>query len=414
MALTEEERRELTTIEGQLEDADSDTRRWAVYDLEKYPAEDILDYLITATKDEHRAVREAASEVLESVPTAVSISKLTPLLGHARIEVRNLVAALISKFGVEATPALIKALKEGNEDERKFSADILGLAHSELAVDSLATALYDEVENVGVSAAEALGKIRSAKALPHLQTAFETKKYLMRESAEAIGLIGEPEGARYLLGKLADTTDLLVQYAMIDALGNAGDMHVLEYLEEHIGELPKPLRDAATLSMLKISQRTGTNLLSRAGAPIEALVAGLEDSSEEYQQLLIDHIDGALDVRVLQQLTQARERMNPHVLVALIKAVTDQPGLAEFCLKMVDHADDWVAYSAVEQLPKLGQKKAAEVIKRVLEGDRNLPQLAAMRVVQELGVEEALEWVKPFLESDDEDLRSLAGQVLDL
>ena len=79
---------------------------------------------------------------------------------------------------------------------------------------------------------------------------------------------------------------------------------------------------------------------------------------------------------------------------------------------MVDHENDWVAYTAIEQLPEFGAESVTPIIMKILAGERNLPQLAALRAMQELDIPQALEFVRPFLDSDDDDLRSMAEQVL--
>lgn len=412
MTMTDEEKQELDGILPQLTAEDSDARRWAVYDLEKFPPEVTVGHLVTATQDEHRAVREAASELLEAVPTEQSLPHLTPLLGHKKIEVRNLVAALIAKFGAEAVDALVIALKEGNEDVRKFSADILGLAGSDKAVEGLSKAMLDEVANVGVSATEALGKIRSPLALPALMEVFETKDYLMREAAEAIGLIGDADSANYLAGKLFDTSDLLIQYAMIDAMGNAGDQAVLEQLEASFPKLSVPLQGAAILGLLKIAKRLDISLFSRRSIPVDAVMAGIDAGGEDYQQLLIEQLDETVDADQLTEFTAATDQRNAKMLVALIHLSTAENDLQSFCVGLVDHENDWVAYTAIEQLPIFGAELATPIIQKILAGERNLPQLAAMRAMQELDIPQALEWVRPFLKSEDDDLRSMAEQVL--
>ncbi|MCH8326952.1 MAG: HEAT repeat domain-containing protein [Candidatus Marinimicrobia bacterium] len=412
MTMTDEEKQELDGILPQLTAEDSDARRWAVYDLEKFPPEVTVGHLVTATQDEHRAVREAASELLEAVPTEQSLPHLTPLLGHKKIEVRNLVAALIAKFGAEAVDALVIALKEGNEDVRKFSADILGLAGSDKAVEGLSKAMLDEVANVGVSATEALGKIRSPLALSALMEVFETKDYLMREAAEAIGLIGDADSANYLAGKLFDTSDLLIQYAMIDAMGNAGDQAVLEQLEASFPKLSVPLQGAAILGLLKIAKRLDISLFSRRSIPVDAVMAGIDAGGEDYQQLLIEQLDETVDADQLTEFTAAADQRNAKMLVALIHLSTAENDLQSFCVGLVDHENDWVAYTAIEQLPIFGAELATPIIQKILAGERNLPQLAAMRAMQELDIPQALEWVRPFLKSEDDDLRSMAEQVL--
>lgn len=410
--LSESQMKELDAIVAKLSHEDSDVRRWAIYDLEQFSPEHTVEHLVRGTEDEHRAVREAAAEVLNTVPADQCLRLLIPLLGSPRIEVRNLVAAIVAKFDAAAVDYLLEALDHGNEDVRKFSADILGLTRSDQAVEGLAKALYDTVENVGVSAAEALGKIRSVKAMPHLVKAFQDRDYLKRECAEALGLLGIPEAAHFLMEKFLATDELLVKYAMIDAMGNAGDLKVLAFMEQNFDRIEEMLHGAVALGVMKIARREHINVFNRPGIPLQAIVESTADSDEEYQQLLIGHIDASVKPDVLQVLTEGRAAFNSNALVALIKAAAPHTELGQFLLDMVDHSDDWVAYTALEHLTHLDKASAANVIKRVLGGTRNLPQLAAIKVAQRIELTEAREWIKPFLKSEDEDLRGMAEQVL--
>lgn len=412
MTVDEAKLKELAGVVTNLSAEDSDTRRWAVYDLESYPPKLTVDHLVAGIQDEHRAVREAAAEVLESVPTELSLPRLTPLLGSARIEVRNIVAALIAKFGDAAVDYLSEALAHENEDVRKFSADILGLAESDRAVEGLVAAMYDPVKNVGVSAAEALGKIKSPQALPHLIKAFEERDYLKRECAEAIGLVGEAEGAHFLKDRLLATQDLLIQFAMVDALGHAGDAGIFDFLEVNFDAFPDQLHVPAVMSMLRIANRLDIRLLTRPDLPLDTLVMAAMEAEEDFQQLFIEQIDEELPAEVLARLVHVHGKLNSRVLVALIKAATPHADLRQFTLDMVEHKDDWVSYTAIEHLVDFEPAAVGAVLKRVLDGDRNLPQLAAMKVVHQLELPEGKDWITPFLESVDEDLRAMAEQVL--
>ena len=410
MSLSDTQQAELTTITSNLGDKDSDVRRWAIYDLEQFAPEITIEYLVRGVADEHRAVREAAAEVLASVPSEICLRPLTPLLGSHRIEIRNLVATVVAKFGDAAVEYLLEALEYDNEDVRKFSVDILGLAQSDRAVKGLAKALHDPVENVGVAAAEALGKIQSPEALPHLIDGFNKRLYLKRECAEAMGLLNIPDGAQFLSEQLFAVDDLLIQYAMVDAMGNAGDQEVLEFLEGNITKIASLLHGAAALAMLKIARRQGINLLARASVPLDIVVQTAAEGNDEFQQILIDQLDETLDSSVLATLADAHDKLSSHTLVALMKAAALHSELAGFVLEMVNHEDDWVAYTAIENLGHW--EETATVLKRVLGGSRNLPQLAAIKMIHQLELPEARELTTPFLDSEDEDLRGVAEQVL--
>ncbi|MBA7691185.1 hypothetical protein ES703_99726 [subsurface metagenome] len=208
------------------------------------------------------------------------------------------------------------------------------------------------------------------------------------------------------------TDDLLVQYAMVDAMGNVGDLKVLEFLEKNITKMVEPLHNPVALALLKIARREHINLLGRDEVPLEKIIQSVSEGDEEYQQLLINQLDESLDPGILLTLTQAKDSLSSNGLVALIKVAAPHSQLSKFILEMVDHPDDWVAYTAIEHLIHVDEAAAAVTIKRVLAKHRNLPQLAAIKVVQHLDIPEAREWIRPFLDSEDEDLRVIARQVL--
>lgn len=412
MELNDEQRTALESIIVNLSDSDSDTRRWAVYDLEQFPPQFIVDPLLTGITDEHRAVREAAAEVIESIPAEQCLRRLTPLLGSPKIEVRNLVATVIAKFGDEAVDYLIEALVEGNEDVRKFSADILGLARSEKAIEELAKAMYDPVENVGISAAEAFGKIQSPKGLEYLMKAFNDRAYLKRECAEAMGLLGVPEAAHFLESHFLDNSDLLIRYAMVDAMGNSGDLSTLTFLETALPDLESALDMGALSAMMKIAMRNGVNLFDRNSLSVDRLISAVKEGDEDFLQQLTDHLDPQIGLEYLQALAEISSSLNTKTLVALIRAIAPHSELHGFVHKMADHEDDWVAYTAVEHLDPKKDDLSAEVVKSILVGNRQLPQLAAMKIIPKLDHPAKLEWVKPFQKSTDFDLRSAAEELL--
>lgn len=164
--------------------------------------------------------------------------------------------------------------------------------------------------------------------------------------------------------------------------------------------------------LAKGTETSWSLLLGRDEVPLEKIIQSVSKGDEEYQQLLINQLDEPLDPGILLTLTQAKDSLSSNGLVALIKVAAPHSQLSKFIMEMVDHPDDWVAYTAIEHLIHVDEAAAAETIKRVLTEHRNLPQLAAIKVVRHLDIPEAREWIRPFLDSEDEDLRVIAKQVL--
>ncbi len=410
---TAETNPKLESIVNKLSAVDSDERRWAVYNLEEFEPSQIVDYLIQAIQDENRAVREAASEVLETLPPELCVEKLVPLLGSVRIEVRNIVAAILVRFGDDAIDGLLPALFHENEDVRKFAADILGLAGSNRAVPGLCkAALEDDVKNVVVSAVEALGKIGSREALSTLYTIFDRDKALKLETAEAIGLIGDHEAASFLEKNLNDDNYMVV-YAVIDALGNIGNIESLKALKENMDNVPMALKEQVCRAILRIGRKRNVNVLNDGDADLsEMIIKCYDDQDDILTELVSYQLSLKPDYHVLKKFLENVDKLPPALIVALINAAKNDKRLVEMICDLTDHEDDWVAYTALESLVNFDKQRVKDTVLKMLYEERGLPVIAAIKTSVQLKLTEA----KPLLENlsncENEDIRGAAIQAI--
>ena len=404
----------LKAIGQRLKAEDSDERRWAVFDLEAFEPDLSLAYLIKAIQDENRAVREAASEVLETIPASISAAQLTPLLGSTRIEVRNTVAAVLVKYGNDAIVDLMEALFHDNEDVRKFGADILGLTRNPRAVDGLCrVALEDVVENVVVSAIEALGKIKSRQALPTLYRIYESDRGMQAETVEAIGLIGHPESALFLESKLT-VDDPIVAYAIIDALGNIAAKSSLAVLEQFMVTAPEILIEPICYSILKIGQKQRLDVIREPGSPLfQSVLASLNKTNDHLADLIADQLAFTHDPEIRHQLFQRHDDLPSNLLVTLLKSVRNETQLQVDVCSLVLHEDDWVAYTAIEVLTHFSPHTIASAILPVFDSERELPVIAAMKLAVNMRLIEAIPAIQRLAASDNEDIAASAQQALE-
>ena len=401
------------SIVSRLKAEDSDDRRWAVYDLEGFDPSMTIDYLIDAVQDEHRAVCEAASEVLEAVPPQICVKKLVPLLGSTRIEVRNIVASIIVKFGDDAVDDLIPAFSYENEDVRKFAADILGLAGSEKAVPALCqAALEDDVENVSVAAVEALGKIGSSKALPTLYKILDERESMKVESVEAIGLIGEKTSASFLEERI-DQDEPLVTYAIIDALGNIGEASSLSVLKAYLEKAPRILKEQICGAILKIGRRRSINVLNGDQSGLcETLVNCFDDQQCELADLIGYQLSLNPDFKVMKTFFDNIDKLPSTLIVALINSAKTESKLVDELCKLAEHEDDWVAYTAIEALSNFDRQSVKDTVLNMLREDRGLPAIAAIKTALQLRLDEAKPALEILAKGENEDIREAAIQGL--
>jgi HEAT repeat protein len=402
-----------STIVKRLQSADSDERRWAVFDMQEYAPHLTIPHLVMAIQDQNRAVREATSEVMSTLPAESVLPPVVPLLGSNRIEVRNIVASLLVQFGQRAVPFLLDGLTHPNEDVRKFVSDILGLTGDQKAVPALSkAALEDEEPNVVAAAIEALGKIRSPLALPSLYKIFEKSEIMKVEAAEAIGLIGNPESAGFLEKNL-DSDDPIVKYAVIDALGNLGQLSSLPVLLAAIPLNETLIQEQLCQAVLKIGQARQVNILNQNMAVLEPVIFRIsETENSNISTALCYQLSLPTDQAVIATFFSNKHVCSTNVLVALIKAASAYEEFIEPISQLKDHPDDWVAYSALEMLGNYPKEKVAPTILAVLAGEESLATIAAVKTAAGMQLTEALPYLKILANSENEDISYAATQAL--
>ncbi len=411
--LSAQEQKKILEITSNLDSSDSDDRRWAIYDLEDYDSEAIMPYIVRGILDENRAVREAASELLENVPVHICADDLVPLLGSERIEVRNIVAAIFVKYGIDAVDPLMSALFNENEDVRKFGADILGLAGKDNAVESLCkVALNDEVANVSVSAVEALGKIGSPLALPSLHEILEGKRGMRVEAAEAIGLIGSDESAS-ILGEYIHEDDPILQYAVFEALGNVGNTETIQVLKPFLQNTPALLQEQVCRTILTIGQKNRMNVLQDENGFIDILMEFLKKDIADIVSLAINQLGFKTRIEGLDKFINVAHELPSNLLVALINSIKQTHDNAKPLIILADSKDEWVAYTAIESLSNFSKEEVGYKLMDILRTSSGLPVLAAIKTAARIELEEAIPIIQFLANSEDDDIRSTAIRILD-
>lgn len=402
-----------STIVKRLQSADSDERRWAIFDMQEYAPHLTISYLVMAIQDQNRAVREATSEVMSAIPAEIVLPPAVPLLGSNRIEVRNIVASLLVQFGQRAVPHLLDGLTHPNEDVRKFVSDILGLTGDDQAVPALCkTALEDEEPNVVAASIEALGKIRSAQALPALYKIFDNSEIMKVEVAEAIGLIGNPGSAGFLENHLK-SEDPIVKYAIIDALGNLGQTSSIPALLEYISQTEEIIQEQLCQAILRIGQSSQFNVLNNNMAVLGPVIFKMTEADNgDFSTLLCLQLSLPTEKNVIETFFKHKDLCPSNVLVALIKAAAEHEDFIDRISQLKNHSDDWVAYSALETLSSFSKEKVAPTILAVLAGEETLSTIAAIKTAVSLQMNEAVPYLEILANSENEDVSYAAAQAL--
>ena len=180
-----------------------------------------------------------------------------------------LVAGLLALAGPPVRAAtledLARDLAADDGDTRRRAAEALGEVRSEEAVDLLARAYRDEVEDAyGVKAAcaRALGRIGLPAAARPLAAMLDDPDYWVRKkAAEALGAIPGPEAAEALVQAASDP-DPRVRAEALGALGRRGGP--LEPLRQGLSDPDDRVRAAALGALAEAGAPEVDRLLSEA------------------------------------------------------------------------------------------------------------------------------------------------------
>jgi len=241
---------------AKLQSPDFYERENAVKELGTYNKDEAVAGLIIALEDPDLGIREVAAEHLTKIKGATASQLLVRFLEHNDIGTRNLASEILVKIGREAVPALLEHINDDDYDVRKFIVDVLGLIKDEQAIEAVCQKLWDENNNVVCSAAEALGEIGSAEAVPHLIAVSEKVEDARLPAVEALGKIGDPSILPHLY-KCLKTDDPMVEYAVLEAIGQIGVTDSIKELMPFLDSPDRSIAETAMMAVINISNRRG-------------------------------------------------------------------------------------------------------------------------------------------------------------
>ncbi|MBU7027140.1 MAG: HEAT repeat domain-containing protein, partial [Theionarchaea archaeon] len=203
---------------------------------------------------EFTSLREKAMKIISLMKSDTIIDSAIEKLKDENSDVRWSAAIALGKIGSEkAVALLIKALADENSYVRGRAAEALGKIGSEKAVALLIKALADENSDVRGSVAIALGKIGSEKAVALLIKALADENSDVRGSAAiALGKIGSEKAVALLIKALTDE-DNTVRWRAADALGRIGS-------EKAVDPLKSALKDESEGILGKVKDKAFESL----------------------------------------------------------------------------------------------------------------------------------------------------------
>lgn len=268
-----------------LKSDDTDAARSAAFTAGDLLLEDAVPLLCEKVKSENIGVQEAAEYALRKIRGPRTIASLLPLLASDDAPVRNVSMDILREIGVDGLDAMKPYMRGDDADLRIFISDILGYCRSLQAATLLSDALLKDPEvNVRYQAAVSLGNLGYPESVGSLCQAMRDEEWVQFAVVEALAKINDPSAISALV-KLLPISSALVSAAIIDALGELGDIKTIPMLFNSLENVNVMLRHKIVKAIVQIlSGRSLSLLAAKSQERLRVyLLDALSDNDDEIQ-----------------------------------------------------------------------------------------------------------------------------------
>ncbi|GBD91538.1 hypothetical protein BMS3Abin04_02270 [bacterium BMS3Abin04] len=211
---------------------------------------------------------------------------------------RNLAGEILLAKGDKSVDALLNHLHKGDDDEKKFVIDILGLIGNVKSEDAIIDLLNESKEdNVLLACIEALGNIKSKKGIKPIIKMFDIDELFHPTIMEALGKIGGEEAAEFILENYSQVDDL-TKFSIIESLGTSKNKNAFYLLSEHLKSYSGPLAWATLEALIKLKK--DLNLVLEYDEKLRAIILDiLLEGDDRYKIAAINFTKSFEDKEIL-------------------------------------------------------------------------------------------------------------------
>ncbi len=200
-----------------------------------------LEYICSLVEDKDKGVRNSVDIMLSMNPSQKIPELLVKYVSSQSISTRNLAGEILLKIGDKAIDAMINYLERGNDDDKKFIIDILGLIGNPVAAPTILKVITEsENDNVILACIEALGNLKYLDALETLFQFYEKNEFYKPTIIESLGKIGSKKSLDFITLKYNDEDDL-IRFSIIESLGLIGDEESFFFLLSELSRTTGPI-----------------------------------------------------------------------------------------------------------------------------------------------------------------------------
>ena len=266
-----------------LQNATVEEKREILTELSKAEfSDDAVAEIVKMIEDEDAGIRDAVSHALIENPNKKIPELVVPYISSPDIAVRNLAGEILLKKGTEALPAMVKYLKKANDDDQKFLIDIMGLIGDKSVEDDIIKVLeVTQNDNVILACIEALGNIKSEKAIDLIIEKYNENELFHPTIFDALGKIGSEEAINFM-AKEYENADDLTKYSMIESVGEVGNEEIFFSLLGELKKLNPPLSWVVVEALAKLHEKLGLDIPFDESMK-NTLVEVINEADEQYK-----------------------------------------------------------------------------------------------------------------------------------
>jgi HEAT repeat protein len=371
-----------------LQSGDYDTVRSAAFSAGDAGLREAIPLLVERIKSENIGIQEAVEYALRKLRGAEAVDGLLPLLRVDDAPVRNVAMDILREIAPDNFESIRSYLHDNDPDIRIFIADILGYCRSYRAAILLGDSLLKDPEvNVRYQAASSLGKLSFSESVPTLCQAMHDEEWVQFSVIESLSKIGDPSAMNALVQLLAHSTPL-VSAAIIDALGNIGDIKIVPMLTSAMENVNGALRHKIVKAIVQILRERSLAMLNpktREHLRVYMLEA-LEDNDEEVLLSVLRGLSAIGKEEDSRDLLLFAANLNPEtqadIYGAAVNAIASL-GYNPAVREALRGGDEKLAAAAMEACKRIEDSSYADDLKSIFWGlNRDMQRAASFAVAQ--------------------------------
>ena len=418
--------------------------------------DETTELLCELVEDRDNAVRNAVDMTL-SYNSSPQIPKyLVKYISSPSIATRNLAGEILLKIGSRAVDAMLDYIDSGNDDDKKFLIDVLGLIGDKKPSQHILNLMkICKNDNVILACVEALGSLNYEESLDVLLQFYERNELFKPTIIEALGKIGTKKALNFITSRYSEE-DELTKFSMIESLGSVGDAESFFFLISELETTSGPIVWPIIESIYKLKEKYNLDipydekmknaLLQTVNCGDEKyvsaavhLISVFEDEETiltcikvfgtnpeldeivkpkilSHPQILLSAIPDSVDNRSgnIRNLLELVKEFSEEDNGSFIKTLSNiqRRNLADAFAKCLDNPDEEARRLAVELLFTIDQGTAMLFIDKMVEDDNLWNRLKLLEILGEVNLPEANNVLKKLADDTEEMVSERAKYIL--